>query len=498
MENFKSVFSTERLGRGDRISCLDINSPLYLRAHRDKSPCGDISDMYLLVDRSAQAGFRLIQFTPIQDTANPSPFMGISLFSFNPIFLDTRSLGVAWRPNHDRPNIVDYRGSVRQKRQILKRLYEVRRPDIKIQSYSRQIIAYAVFKVLKSRFKRAWVNWPGIFSSGDVDRILAKHRGLHERVKFELFIQDIMAKQWKDLANYARKKGVEFVMDKPIYPIYDSAEVWANQNLFYLNPDGTLKYESGCDNPRDPFGRQKWGHAVYRFKEKPEEVTAYYIESIRHLASISSVVRFDHTLALSWKYYLIDKKTDKGRHVEALKSRFFDPVRKAFPCVLFIADDLGHSSKKIDKLLRDHGVFGIRCLQWVHTTRHREIEKYPQLSVASTSTHDTDSLGAWWKKLSHDERRIYFKKMKTATSRKLRHKKIRISLDQMTKEATSLMFNSRSQIATFGLRDLLGDLRRYNNPGHKNRTNWRIRSTVPIGEADFGFIGSMIKGSGRN
>jgi 4-alpha-glucanotransferase len=496
VENFKSIFYTEQLNHDNRIGCLDINSPLYLRTNNDKSSCGDISDMYLLVDRSAQAGFHLIQFTPIQDTVNPSPFMGISLFSFNPIFLDTRSLGIERRLRHNRPNIVDYRGSVRQKRQILKRLYESQHPDIKIPLYDRQIVAYAVFKVLKNRFKRAWVNWPGIFSSGDVDRILAKHQGLYERVKFELFIQDIMAKQWKDLANYARKKGIRFVMDKPIYPIYDSAEVWANQGLFYLNPDGTLKCESGCDNPRDPFGRQKWGHAVFRFKEKPEEVVAYYIESIRHLVSISPVVRFDHALALSWKYYLIDKKTDKGRHIEALKSCFFGPVRKAFPDVLFVADDLGHSSKKIDKLLRDHGVFGIRCLQWVHTTRHREIEKYPRLSIAATSTHDTDSLGAWWKKLSHDERRVYFKKM--TISRRLRCKKIRISLDQMTKETISLMFNSRSQIATVGLRDLLGDLRRYNNPGHKNRTNWRIRSTVLIGEMDFSFIESIIKNSKRN
>jgi 4-alpha-glucanotransferase len=88
--------------------------------------------------------------------------------------------------------------------------------------------------------------------------------------------------------------------------------------------------------------------------------------------------------------------------------------------------------------------------------------------------------------------------MKGIATRKSRRKKIRISLDRMTKEVVSLIFNSNSQIASVGLRDLAGDMRRYNKPGYKNRNNWRIRSPLPISQIDFSFISSVIKSSARD
>lgn len=494
----EDIIMARNLLLNKRIACLDIHSPSCLRSAYDKSYSGGIADMYPLVDAAAEAGISLIEFTPVQDTTNPSPYMGLSIFSFNPIYLDTRRLGGESGLGNSRLGLIDQRKCLKHKLSVLRSLYEkVGFGDKKFDDYDRNVLAYALFKVLKRKFKRTWVNWPGIFSTGEVRRILAKHPVLHDRVKFELFVQDTMAGQWMDLSDYGRQKGVYFVMDKPIYPIYDSAEVWANQNIFYLNPDGTLSHESGCDNPKDPFGPQRWGHAVYRFKERQGEVIAYYLETIRHLSKISSVIRVDHALALVWKYYLIEKKSGRARHVEALKDRILSAIKNEFPDIIFIAEDLGYSSKAIDRLLNKFEISGIRCPQWVNRVRYSRISEYPQLSMSATSTHDTDTLAAWWKKLPHDERRIYFKKMKGITRKKARRKKIRIPLDQMTKEMISLVFCSHSQIASVSLADLTGDMRRYNKPGEKNRTNWKVRCRVPTNEIDFSFLKEIIKQTGR-
>ncbi len=495
----KDIFMKRNSLQNKRIASLDIHSPSCLRSAYDESLSGTIADMYPLVDAAAEAGFSLIEFTPVQDTTHPSPYMGLSIFSFNPIYLDTRHLGGISRLGNSAPGVIDQRNCLKQKLSILKSLYrKVGFGDKELGDYDRNVLAYALFKVLKRRFKRTWVNWPGIFSTGNIQRILAKHPGLHERVKFELFVQDIMTEQWMGLADYSRQKGIYFVMDKPIYPIYDSAEVWANQDLFYLNDDGTLKYESGCDNPKDPFGPQRWGHAVYRFRERQDEVIAYYFETIRHLSKISPVIRIDHALALVWKYYLIETKSGRALHVEALKDRILSAIKNEFPDIIFIAEDLGYSSKAIDRLLNKFDMPGIRCPQWVNKIRYSRIDKYPQLSMSATSTHDTDTLAAWWKKLSHDDRRTYFKKMKGITRKKARRKKIRIPMDLMIREMISLVFCSHSRIASVSLADLVGDMRRYNKPGEKNRTNWKIRHRVPTDEIDFSFLKEIINQTGRS
>jgi len=494
---------------GKRIACLDIHSPSYLRAKDNVLGAGDIDDLYVLIDLAATAGFKMIQMIPIQDTGESvSPYMGVSAFSLNPIHLSIKRLNAG---NYDglvrsyrkmmtgkEDNLLEYRHLRDFKIKVLRHYYK--EPGAKIKNFDKvddNVLSYATFVVLKKHFGTSWSDWPVFFRRTDARGILRKYKSFHDEVRFEVFAQQTMLHQWQELSRYAKHKGIIIGLDKPIYPIHDSADVWANQSLFYLNRDGSLKYKSGCNNPYDPFGEQTWGHAVYKFKEKPKEVIDFFCKSVKFMSQISKIIRIDHALALVWKYYLIDAKKDTGKHVEALKDRILGRLIKEFPDVFFIAEDVGFVSEDVDRPLNKFGLPGIRTPQWSKHPRYAQIADYPELCFAATSNHDLDSIHAWWKKLKHSQKYIYYKQMKDLYHEHKRRKKIRLSPEDATHRITQLVFDSPALIASTSIRDLAGDLRAYNKPGKINNTNWKLICPQALEEINFSAIANVIKSSGR-
>lgn len=486
-----------------RVANLDVHSPLYVRSSHSDYCGGDIGDLYELIDKAHRAGFSYLQFTPIQDTgSNPSPYMGLSIFSYNPIFLSFKKLKyrvdfdlidkkVLAAACSDKIDHVSYRNLYSLKVQALRQIFEKHIPHDKFKKSkcSGQVLAYSLFKALKAKYRGRWVNWPNQYKSGMVDEILKRNPSLWREVEFNLFVQETLENQWLELKNYAEKKNIGLILDKPIYPVHDSAEVWANQKLFYLRKDGLLRYGSGCDNPRDPFGAQYWGHAVYKYKEHPKEVIDFFIKQVKFISQIAQIVRLDHTLALIWKYYIIDPKTKKGLHRPALKHRLFREMIKALPSVGFIAEDLGYiSTRNVDLPLSKYKIPGMRCMQWYHIPKYSNIKNYPESCVAMTSNHDLDSLPSFWHHLRSDRKKIFIKQLVQNPSENFRGQ---------IWQLIELIFQSNARFASVTLRDLSFDLRRYNKPGLKFSGNWNNRSNVRLDSIDFKTIENIIIQSKR-
>ncbi len=481
-----------------KSAILDAHSPIYLRSKKGKFCGGDIGDIYLLVEKASDAGFEYIQFTPIQDTGiNPCPYMGLSNFSYNPVYLSLHHLDekINYKQidnklqqqvlSHDL-NHVSYGRLYKFKMSVLRNIYDKGSyfNTIKIAKYGHGIVAYAVYKALREKYRCKWYLWPEEFKKANLLDILANNPSLHREIKFFLFVQDVMKKQWLELVKFAQHKGVKFILDKPIYPIHDSADVWANQKLFYINLTGSLQYGSGCDNPNDPFGAQYWGHAVYKFKEKPNEVIKYYCESIKFISQIARTIRLDHTLALIWKYYIIRPDSQKGKHLPAIKHKFFNTLIKEFPNITFIAEDLGYvSSRNVDEPLAKHNIPGMRSLQWFHIPKYAKVNHYPKMCLAMTSNHDLDSLPSWWRKLRIGRKEIFWRQISDSPAK---------SFQEQVWQIVSLIFKSDAYWASITLRDLTFDMRRYNKPGVKNSQNWTERMPVNIEDMDLGVIKKII------
>ncbi len=488
--------------KSGRYAILDVHSPIYLKSQNSKYCGGDISDIYPLVDKASKAGFKYLQFTPIQDTGhNPCPYMGRSIFSYNPIFLSLDHLNTEIDLSKIDKNLlqkikkgtldhVSYRGLYDFKTQVLRQLFDKNKGRNFLQEEdNEQVLSYAVFCALRNKYRSKWINWPNKFKFGSIQNIIKSYPSLHSEINFYLFSQHLLGGQWFALNKYAYQKGIKLIFDKPIYPVHDSAEVWANQDLFYLNSDGSLKMASGCNNPRDPFGVQYWGHAVYKYKQRPKEVIEYYSESIAFMSKIAQTLRLDHTLALVWKYYLIKPKSKMGKHIPALKHKLFNTLIKRFPDTMFIAEDLGYISKRnVDDPLLKHNIPGMRSPQWCHIPKYSHITDYPELCLAMTSNHDLDSLPSWWKKLRQSRKTIFWKQIVEPPAKEYH--------DQVW-QIVGLVFMSEAFLASITLRDLTFDLRRYNRPGIENYRNWTNRMAVVTEEIDFCRIASIIKKSGR-
>ena len=95
---------------------------------------------------------------------------------------------------------------------------------------------YALYMAVKNSFGGAsWSEW-------DEDIRLRKPAALKrcreqysEEVAFYKFQQYMFAKQWFALKAYANSKKIQIIGDIPIYVAFDSADTWANPELFQLD-----------------------------------------------------------------------------------------------------------------------------------------------------------------------------------------------------------------------------------------------------------------------
>jgi 4-alpha-glucanotransferase len=98
--------------------------------------------------------------------------------------------------------------------------------------------------------------------------------------------------------------------------------------------------------------------------------------------------------------------------------------------------------------------------------------EYPEISVATTGTHDTEPLAAWWDSLSdHDRRDV--EQMPT-----VQHY-LRAGFEPIDAMLRALL-DSRSRLTIIPLQDLFGWSDRINTPAQVSDANWSWRLPWPV------------------
>lgn len=90
-------------------------------------------------------------------------------------------------------------------------------------------------------------------------------RQLRSSIEKEKFLQYVFFTQWFTLKECCDRYVIKVIGDIPIYVAYDSADVWANRDLFKLDEMKRPTAVSGV--PPDFFNKtdQIWGNPVYRW-----------------------------------------------------------------------------------------------------------------------------------------------------------------------------------------------------------------------------------------
>src|SRR5437667_274069 len=125
---------------------------------------------------------------------------------------------------------------------------------------------FALYMALKDAHGGAsWQSWsrelvvrqPAALKRAQQD--LAAALGLHK------FRQFLFFRQWQALKQYANSKGIKLIGDVPIFVASDSADVWHNPELFFLDERRQPTVVAGV--PPDYFSAtgQLWGNPLYNW-----------------------------------------------------------------------------------------------------------------------------------------------------------------------------------------------------------------------------------------
>src|SRR5690606_47514 len=124
-------------------------------------------------------------------------------------------------------------------------------------------------------------------------------------------------RQWTSVKARAAEVGVRVLGDVPIFVALDSADVWANHELFHLGEDGRPTVVAGV--PPDYFSAtgQRWGNPLYRWDVVRERGYAWWVARLRHALDQADLVRIDHFrgFAAYWEIPAGEPTAERGRWV---------------------------------------------------------------------------------------------------------------------------------------------------------------------------------------
>ncbi|WP_197720349.1 4-alpha-glucanotransferase [Slackia heliotrinireducens] len=388
------------------------------------------------VDWLAQAGARYWQVLPVNPTDEyGSPYAGISAFAGN-----TRLL--------ERPSAPDT-GDAADRDPDAYRRFCTREAD--------WLEPYAAFMAIRQKLAATsdveplpWQDWPNAYRSFDpsviqADPELREHAERCRRAQFEF------EQQWDDLRRYANARGVLIVGDMPIYVSADSADVWANPELFQLEPDGRPAAVAGC--PPDAFAEegQLWGNPVYNWDALRESGYDWWLRRLQRAFRLYDFVRLDHFIGFS-RYYRIPKgkPATEGNYCPGPGADLFRTAYEQFGPLPVIAEDLGSITPAVRALAAACGFPGMDVVQFADGNDPLSGWRPRPAKVAYTGTHDNQTLVGYVRKRYPDL------DCQAAVDRLMR--------DVVTCEAP---------VAVLPLQDLMGldDDARMNTPG-TSQGNW--------------------------
>jgi 4-alpha-glucanotransferase len=261
---------------------------------------------------------------------------------------------------------------------------------------------YVLFSALKDRHDgAAWNTWEPELAHRDPQALGAARQELRDEVEAHEFYQYLFFKQWLELKAYANQKGVKIIGDVPIFVADNSADVWANRELFKLNDDGSPRVVAGV--PPDYFSKtgQLWGNPIYHWQRMQANNFHWWVERLRALLRTVDIVRIDHFrgFAACWEVPADQETAEHGKWVKAPGRELFQALGNELGDIPVIAEDLGTITPDVEELRDELGLPGMRVLQFAFggsSDNTHLPHNYVPNTVVYTGTHDNDTTCGWF------------------------------------------------------------------------------------------------------
>jgi 4-alpha-glucanotransferase len=484
--------------------------PLFSLRNAGDLGSGDILDLIPFIDWLAHWCHTVVQLLPINEAApaEASPYTALSAFAIDPSYI--AAARVADIACSDAAQQWLRSPQVRRKRERLEhspqreraaaygftlRLLEfgfaefVAHADRERQARFDAFCAlhawwlddYALFRALKERRRfTSWETWPERLRFRDPAALAAAREQLHLRVRFAQYLQWIAAEQWAEARAHARRRGVRIMGDLPFVCGRDSADVWAHPELF--------DFSGSAGAPPDAFSPsgQAWGLPLYDWSALRRSGYEWWRQRVRHARQLYDLFRIDHVVGLYRTYaipvheggtagFVPRDEHDQFTQGHDLMSAI---VAEAAPSGV-VAEDLGTVPDWVRHDLTQLGIPGYRVFRWErHDHTFIDPRTYPALSIATSGTHDTDSLLAWWDELDTSERAAIAHILELNSSLTTQHSPLPL-LPLLRR-----LYEAGSSMTILPVQDIFGWPERINVPATISADNWSYRLPAAIDQLD--------------
>jgi 4-alpha-glucanotransferase len=354
---------------------------------------------------------------------------------------------------------------------------------------------YALFRALKARFDNVdYLEWPLELVQRQPEALDRGRHELKDQIDRVCFGQFLLFRQGERLKIYAHARGVRLIGDLPFYVSPDSSDVWANPELFLLDPQRRPRFVAGV--PPDYYSStgQLWGNPVYDWDGHRRTEYRWCIDRLRALLSHVDVIRLDHFRAFAAAWYVPAGAPTAitGEWVRGPGAEFFSTVQRELGVLPFIVEDLGLITTDVVVLRDQFHLPGTRVLQFAFDGDASNAylpHNYITNTVVYTATHDNPTTRAWFEELSVNQRRNFWNYLTKSGNQN----------GNAASELMELAWSSVASLAMAPLQDLLnlGKEARMNVPG-RAEGNWRWRSTEDmLSDAAFEWLGDLTETSKR-
>ena len=416
-----------------------------LLLHPTSLPSGTLADVERWLDFLQAAGFSVWQMLPLGiPLSGLSPYQCASAFAINPRLFPAAP--------DDLHGFADWR---RQQAHWLE--------------------DFARFMVIKAEQGGApWTDWPVALRDRDAQALAAFDAAHADSLRAVMVEQHGAAVHWQGVHAAAAARGIQLFGDMPIFVAHDSADVWAQRELFLLDDAGHPNVVAGV--PPDYFSEtgQRWGNPHYNWAAMQADNFAWWRARLAAHFEWFDLVRIDHFRGLeaAWVIPAGEATAIHGEWVKAPGAALLQAISQesgvdAMGDLPLVAEDLGIITPEVTALRHRFGLPGMAVLQFAfdhHADNPHKPENVQPDTVYYTGTHDNDTTLGWWRALPGHARQQVMQKLGVDDP------------DAVPDTMIDTVLQSRAALAILPLQDVLqlGSEARMNTPGTDNG-NWTWR-----------------------
>lgn len=330
---------------------------------------------------------------------------------------------------------------------------------------------FAAFMVIRQQQAYTpWYTWPDALRLRDPEALAALVLEHAADIATVCEQQYCYHRRWTEIREYAKERGILLFGDMPIFVAYDSADIWANPDLFLLNGDHMPEYVAGV--PPDYFSEtgQRWGNPHFDWDQMQLDGFSWWMQRFMHHFDTFDIVRIDHFRGLEavWMIPESSPTAIDGFWQKTPGDELLSTLRSLIGELPLVAEDLGIITPEVVALRKKYGLPGMAVLQFGFDAFDDNPHKPKNIhtdTVVYTGTHDNNTTLGWFSSLDADVQQHVRSVLGITPGEDIVDTLIDVALD------------TPACLSVLPMQDLLhlGEEARMNLPGTvENNWNWRF------------------------